>query len=304
MRKADRNKTGVVFNIQKFSINDGPGIRTVVFLKGCPLRCRWCSNPESQLAKVQVLWDTRKCISCHHCIQVCPQKAVSSVNGNIRIHYDLCNGCGVCVKECPGHALEKEGGIRTVKEVIASVKQDMPFYEESGGGMTLSGGEMLAQPDFSSELFLAAKEEGIQTCCETTGMAKPEVFKKVIENIDIMLFDVKHWNAEKHREYTGVTDELPTANLKYALSIGKNVLPRIPVIPGFNDSLNDAEMLSRKLHHVGAERCQLLPFHQFGENKYSMLSRNYAYQNVPALHKEDLQEYLQIFRKNGIDAFF
>lgn len=304
MRKADRNQKGIVFNIQKFSVNDGPGIRTTVFLKGCPLRCRWCSNPESQLTDVQVLWDERKCIGCHHCVQTCPEDAVSCINGNIVVSPRLCTGCGKCIQECPGHALKKEGEVKTVQEVIDIVKQDMPFYEESHGGITLSGGEMLLQPDFSSELFLAAKEEGISTCCETTGQADPEVFRKVIENIDIMLFDVKHWNAEKHQEFTGVTDELPTRNLKYAISIGKNVLPRIPVIPGFNDSLNDAEMLSRKLLDVHAEKCQLLPFHQFGENKYSMLTRKYAYQNVPALHQEDLQDYLNIFRHHGINAFF
>lgn len=304
MKKADRTKTGIIFNIQKFSINDGPGIRTVVFLKGCPLHCHWCSNPESQLAKVQVLWDQRKCINCHHCMDTCPLKAVSLIQGRIAIHPAICDGCGRCGQECPGHALEKEGDIKTVQQVLDIVLQDMPFYEESGGGITLSGGEMLAQPEFASALYLAAKEEGLNTCCETTGQAAPEVFQKVIENIDTIYIDVKHWNAGRHKEYTGVTDDLPAKNLKYAIASGKNVLARIPVIPGFNDSLNDARMLAKKLKEAGADQCQLLPFHQFGENKYHMLNRKYAYENVPALHPEDLQEYLQIFRENGINAYF
>jgi pyruvate formate lyase activating enzyme len=304
-QKADRTCKGLVFNIQKYSVNDGPGIRTTVFLKGCPLHCAWCSNPESQKPVVQVMWDQKKCLQCHHCIETCPTHAISLKEGKI-IHIDssLCNGCRKCVEECPGHALSMEGEIKTVQEVIDIVKQDIPFYEESGGGMTLSGGEMLAQPEFSINLLLAAKEEGIHTACETTGFAKPEVFARVIENIDTIMIDMKHWDPAKHQKYTGVTNDLPYENLRYAVQSGKEVLPRIPVIPGFNDSLEDAQKLSEKLKGAGAEKVQLLPFHQFGENKYHLLDQKYAYENVPALHKEDLQDYLGVFLKNGIHAYF
>ena len=304
MERADRTIQGTVFNIQKFSVNDGPGIRTVVFLKGCPLRCKWCANPESQLTKIQVLWDYKKCIKCRHCIDVCPKQAIRYTDDCIIIDHVKCNSCRQCVMECPQKAVKTEGEIKSVQEVLDIVLQDEVFYEESGGGITLSGGEMLAQPQFSMELLKAAKEEGLHTCCETTGYADPEVFKKIIENVDYVLFDMKHWNADKHKEGTGVTNELPICNMKYANAIGKEVLARIPVIPGFNDSLEDAKQLALLLKETGTKQCQLLPFHQFGENKYALLNKEYAYQNVNALHKEDLQEYLQIFLKQDINAYF
>ncbi len=304
MKKADRSRTGIVFNIQKFSVNDGPGIRTVVFLKGCPLRCRWCSNPESQLVRKQVVWDSKACQHCLHCIDACVNHAVSIHDDHIHIDYSLCRDCGTCVAECPARALQVEGEIKTVQEVIDVVMQDEVFYEESGGGITLSGGEMLAQPEFAIELYRAAKEEGLHTCCETTGFASREVFERVIENIDYMLFDMKHYDPKKHQEGTGVTNDLTAENMKLAIAKGKKVLPRIPVIPGFNDSLQDAQGLALKLQYVGAEECQLLPFHQFGENKYDMLDQEYQYHDVTALHKEEMQDYLQVFLDHGIRAFF
>ncbi len=256
MKKADTTKTGVIFNIQKFSVNDGPGIRTVVFFKGCPLRCRWCANPESQSVKTQILDGVKK------------------------------------------------GEEKSIEDILKVVMQDEVFYEESGGGITLSGGEILAQPDFAAELLLAAKEKGLHTCCETTGFAKPEIFNQVIENVDYVLFDMKHWNSEKHKEGAGVANEQIISNLKHAIEIGKEVLPRIPVIPGFNDSLEDAGKLALLLKEVGADRCQLLPFHQFGENKYHLLDKKYDYEDVPSYHREDLTEYLEEFHKNGMAAFF
>ena len=295
---------GIVFNIQKFSVNDGPGIRTVVFLKGCPLRCKWCANPESQLVRTEIMWDEKKCAGCHHCIEVCPAQAVSLKEGKITIDSSKCDGCGKCFRECPGRALKNEGELKTVEEVMDAVMQDLPFYEESGGGMTLSGGEMLAQPDFAKSLLLAAKENGLHTCCETTGFAKQEVFAEVIESIDAILFDVKHWNTEKHKEGTAVPNEQILANLKYAIDQGKDVLPRIPVIPGFNDSADDAANLARVIREAGGTKCQLLPFHQFGENKYEQLGREYAYKDVTAYHREDLEEYRQTLIANGVDAFF
>ena len=194
--------------------------------------------------------------------------------------------------------------IKSVQQVLDVVLQDLPFYEESGGGLTLSGGEFLMQPTFSKNLLMAAKEEGLHTCCETTGYAKPEIFRKIAEHLDCLLFDMKHWGAQRHLQATGVTNELPLLNMKHAISAGKDVLPRIPVIPGFNDSLTDAEGLSGRLHEVGADRCQLLPFHQFGENKYALLGADYSYRDKPALHKEDLESYCRVFLDHGIQAFF
>ena len=304
MRKADRTKSGIIFNIQKFSVNDGPGIRTTVFFKGCPLHCRWCANPESQLPQVQILWGQKNCINCHHCIKTCPQKAINLTENHIQINSTLCDGCKKCVRECPGKALESEGERKTVEEIIQVVLQDQAFYEESGGGLTISGGELLLQPVFAYELLLAAKEEGIHTCCETTGFANTTTFDQVMEHVDYILFDMKHWNLEEHKKGTGTSNELPLLNMQKAISSGKIVLPRIPVIPGFNDSINDAQAFSNVLHKIGAKTCQLLPFHQFGENKYHLLNLKYDYENYPPLHKEDLCDYLNVFIKNNIHAFF
>lgn len=304
MNKANRNKEGVIFNIQKFSVNDGPGIRTVVFLKGCPLHCAWCANPESQSTKVQILCDYKKCVHCLHCIEVCPKQAINNVNDLIKINHDKCDGCKKCFDECVGHALSFEGETKTVQEVLDVVMQDLPFYEESGGGITLSGGELLAQPEFAYQLLLASKEEGLHTACETTGFASQETFKKVIEPIDYILIDMKHWNSNIHKKYTGVDNKIILENMKCAIEMGKQVLPRTPVIPNFNDSLDDAKNLAEQLNNIGAKKIQLLPFHQFGENKYDLLNKDYIFKDIPALHKEDLIDYQNILIKNGIEAFF
>lgn len=304
MRKANYMQTGVIFNIQKFSINDGPGIRTVVFFKGCPLHCKWCANPESQLAKIQILWDKKKCLHCHHCLEICLQKAIFLKDDNIFIDTNKCTLCKQCINTCPQKALTSEGEIKTVQQVLDIVLQDEVFYEESDGGITLSGGEFLMQTQFAKELLIAAKEKNLHTCCETTGFCTPEKFQHIIQYIDYILFDLKHWNSQKHLEGTGVDNKLILTNMKYAISTGKKVLPRIPVIPKFNDSLEDAKRFCEVLHDVGSNQCQLLPFHQFGENKYYLLNKKYAYENQPALHHEDLQDYLQIFLDNDIHAFF
>ncbi len=304
MRKANYMQTGVIFNIQKFSINDGPGIRTVIFFKGCPLHCKWCANPESQLAKIQILWDKKKCLHCHHCLEICPQKAISLKDNNIFIDTNKCTLCKQCINTCPQKALTSEGKIKTVQQVLDIVLQDEVFYEESDGGITLSGGEFLMQTQFAEELLIATKEKNLHTCCETTGFCTPEKFQHIIQYIDYILFDLKHWNSQKHLEGTGVDNKLILTNMKYAISTGKKVLPRIPVIPKFNNSLEDAKRFCEVLHAVGSNQCQLLPFHQFGENKYHLLNKKYAYENQPALHREDLQDYLQIFLDNDIHAFF
>lgn len=303
MSEVNFEQKGIVFNIQKFSVNDGPGIRTVVFFKGCQLRCKWCSNPESQLPKVQPFWDRQKCDDCRHCLAICLQHAISVEINHIHIHPSLCNACGLCVAECPQKALELQGQEMTVAEVMEVVMQDKVFYEESGGGITLSGGEMLMQPDFALELLKAAHEMGLHTCCETTGYAAAERFEKVMEHVDYILFDLKHWDAKKHQQGTGVSNELPIKNMKATFAKGKTVLPRIPVIPGFNDSLDDAAQLAKLLKAIGVERCQFLPFHQFGENKYDLLDQEYDYHDTPSLHREDLEDYLHVMIGEGIEAF-
>ena len=296
---------GIVFNIQKFSIHDGPGIRTTVFLKGCPLRCKWCANPESQLSQVQILYDKKKCAHCQTCIHVCPNHAISVVDDDhITVNPSNCNGCLSCVKNCPTKALSFEGEIKTVDEVVKTCLQDLDFYEESGGGVTISGGEGMIQPDFVKNLLSKLKEHQIHTAIETTGYINEKLFKELAPMFDLLLFDVKHYDSEKHYEGTHVHNELIIKNLAWAIEHGIDVLPRIPVIPGFNDSLDDAKGIANLLNKVNAKKVQLLPFHQFGENKYHLLGKTYAYENVKALHPEDLIEYQNEFLNAGIECIF
>ena len=292
-----------IFNIQKFSVNDGPGIRTTVFFKGCPLRCRWCSNPESQLTKPQLLWDEAKCCHCRTCVRTCDCTALTFEDGRIIMHPQRCRHCDACLSSCPTGALTKEGRTVTTDEVVTECLKDLPFYEESGGGVTLSGGEALIWPDFCVELLEKLHSHGIHTAIETTGYASAETFRRVAKHLDYILMDMKHYDREKHIAGTGIGNNHILANMKWAIENGKDLLPRIPVIPGFNYSAEDARGFARCLKGVGASRAQLLPFHQFGEKKYRFLTREYAFSGIPNLHPEDLAEMVSVMKEEGIDAF-
>lgn len=296
--------SGIVFNIQKFSLHDGPGIRTTVFLKGCPLKCKWCANPESQEENIQVLYNDANCVHCLACINACPHHAITHLNNRIEINPDLCKGCLSCVGICPKGALKNEGDYKTVEEVIRVCLQDIDFYEESEGGVTISGGEGMSQPLFLKELVKELKNHHIHVAIETTGYIEHELFKDLAGMFDLLLFDVKHYDTNKHYEGTSVHNELIVHNLKWAIENNINVLPRIPVIPDFNASLEDASGLADLLNHVHAKQVQLLPFHQFGENKYKLLNKEYIYKNIKALYPEDLADYKQVFIDKGLHCFF
>lgn len=295
---------GIIFNIQKFSIHDGPGIRTTVFLKGCPLKCKWCSNPESQLEKIQVLYDQSKCIHCQSCVNICPQKAISIINEHIHIDFNNCIGCLECVNNCPAKALSHEGEYKKVSDIVDICLQDKDFYEESGGGITISGGEGMSQPQFLKTLINELKKHDLHIAIETTGHVSSQTVQELASQLDLLLFDVKHYDSKKHYEGTHVYNDQIISNLKWAIENGINVLPRIPVIPDFNDSLEDAKGLANVLISVGAKKVQLLPFHQFGEKKYELLNKEYLFKNKKALHPEELIDYQKIFLDKRIDCFF
>lgn len=295
---------GLIFNIQKFSIHDGPGIRTTIFLKGCPLRCKWCANPESQSANVQILWDQKKCVHCLQCVKSCMYQAISCREGEIHIDEELCQGCLNCVSTCLQSALSNEGETKEIEEIVRIALQDKDFYEESGGGITISGGEGMSQPDFLKELVKELKKHNLHLAIETTGYIPKETFHELAPLFDLLLFDVKHYDTNRHFEGTGVHNEQIINNLKWAFHQGLEILPRIPVIPSFNNSIQDAAGLASLLTEIGLKKVQLLPFHQFGERKYEMMHKEYAYKNVKALQKEDLTEYQNEFIKKGLDCFF
>lgn len=296
---------GIVFNIQKFSIHDGPGVRTTVFLKGCPLRCKWCSNPESQRYEPQVLYHAGECVHCQKCVTSCPEQAISAAeDGSIHIDFARCRGCLTCIRSCPKRALTCEGEAKTVDEVYRVCIQDLDFYEESGGGVTISGGEGMMQPDFVEALLTRLKEKGIHTAIETTGCVQSAVFQRLAPQFDLLLFDVKHWNSQKHRAGAGAGNERIIQNLRWGHGQGLNILPRVPVIPGFNSEPEDGAGIAGLLKDIGFTQVQLLPFHQMGERKYEFLNRAYELTGVNALHPEDLTQYRQIFLDRGIDCFF
>ncbi|WP_297424823.1 glycyl-radical enzyme activating protein [Clostridium sp.] len=297
------NIKACIFNIQKYSIHDGPGIRTVVFFKGCPLSCLWCSNPESQDNKIQIVCDKTKCVQCLHCIDICPNDAISLKNNHIEVSSNKCISCFTCKNSCPNKAFSAEGKFLTLSEVMKDVMKDEMFYEESNGGVTLSGGEVLMQHEFACELLKLLKEKNIHTAIETTGYTSKEIFVQFIENVDLLLFDMKHYDREKHFKATNVYNDLIIENLKLAIDIEKEVIIRIPVIPNINSSLEDAKGFCKLLKSVNAKKVNLLPFHQFGQKKYELLNKSYTFENVKQLHEEDLLEYKNIFIKNGFDCY-
>lgn len=250
--------TGKIFNIQKFSINDGPGIRSVVFFCGCPLACRWCANPESQ-------------------------------NGNALhvLHSD---------------SKDLSGRKYTLEEVLFELEKDRCFYEESGGGITLSGGEALQQRRFAKELLKALRSRGLHCAVETTGYVPEEDFKQFLPLIDLFLFDVKHWNAQRHMQGTGVDNVLILKNLHTVMEYGTPLIARIPVIPNFNFSPEDGRALAKLLRAEHVQEVHLLPFHQFGEKKYKELQLAYEMEGVKQLHSEDLQDYLKLFLDAGLNC--
>lgn len=294
---------GIVFNIQKFSIHDGPGIRTIVFLKGCPLRCLWCSNPESQDPKPVLLFSQKKCISCAICEKVCPLKAISFGDSHYPIiDRSICDGCGKCVQECCTEALYFEGKSQSVEEILFEVNKDRPFYDNSGGGLTLSGGEVLAQPTFAYALLASAKDQGLHTAIETTGFAQPEILLKIVSQVDLVLYDFKHYDSARHKEKTGVDNELILSNLKMLCEQKQPLVVRIPIIPEFNDSLADAAEFGRILSEFKVEEVNLLPFHQMGEHKYNLLDKDYQYHGYKSIREESLIEYRQIMADFDLDV--
>ena len=293
---------GYIFNIQKFCLHDGPGIRTTVFFKGCNLRCGWCANPESQAMEAQITLDQSKCTRCGRCITACSAGARRMQDGLIAVDASACSACGTCMEACAARAIGREGRAMDLEEALAEVMKDKPFYDQSGGGVTFSGGEALLQMEFAGALADALHERGVSVALETAGAIAPEAFGAFLEKLDFVHIDLKHHDDAAHRQGTGVGNEAILENIRALRRSGKPFLVRIPVIPGFNDTLEDARGFAHLLASMDITEVQLLPFHQLGERKYSLLGRDYAFDGVAQLHSEDLSAYIQEFSIHGVQA--
>lgn len=291
-----------IFNIQRSSTHDGPGIRTIISFKGCALRCPWCAKPESQTRPTQLLWDRKKCFYGHLCEIHCPTNSLSFKNDILYFNHETCIMCRDCIAQCPTKALEFAGNIMELDEVMNEILEDKELYEKSGGGVTLSGGEPLDQPEFTAALLKACREESIHTSLETSGYATPLVFSKVSRNVDRLVFDIKHFNNKEHIKYTGVSMGKILENLDSAVSMRIPVTCRIPVIPGINSSQKDAESFVKLLKEHKITTVTLLPFHQLGVKKYEELNLDYIPKDCLSLHSEDLGAYLSVFREAGLNV--
>ncbi len=264
---------GLVFNIQRFSVHDGPGIRTTVFMKGCPLHCRWCSNPESINPYSEVMVSDSRCILCGRCAEVCPQKAIK-LNKIRKIDRLRCDLCLKCADVCPTGAIKTIGQFMTIHEVLSEIMRDELFYQNSGGGVTISGGEPLMQWRFVRNLLKGCQLEGIHTALDTSGYASKAILEEVLEYVDLCLYDIKHTDTESHRRGTGRRSRRIIENF-YLTAKSVRTWLRVPVIPGYNDSEENIVSLIRLAKEGDVEKISLLPYHEYGKTKYKQLGRIY-----------------------------
>ncbi|MBP2655546.1 MAG: glycyl-radical activating family protein [Firmicutes bacterium] len=299
----DYEKKGIVFNIQKFSIHDGPGVRSIVFVKGCTLSCKWCSNPEAQNHQPIVLFNEKSCISCGKCLSACSNNAIDpSIKG--LINRKLCVACGSCATICPAKALTISGKTMSVNEVIQEIKKDAIMYRRSNGGITISGGEPLVQADFVAEILKACKALGWNTAIETTGYADFTQIERVIPYVDTILLDIKNIESEIHQRGTGQANELILANALRLAAMAAKVVVRVPLIPEFNANSRSIHLIAEFAKYMAnVSEIHLLPYHKLGANKYELLGRNYPMDDsleTPA--EEDVAAYKKIVEDHGFSC--
>jgi pyruvate formate lyase activating enzyme len=292
-------KNGMVFDVERYSIHDGPGIRTTVFLKGCPLRCWWCQNPEGQDAKPELVYRKSRCIGCSECIKNCSQKAISLVAPHISINRENCVLCDNCSQVCPSDALSIAGKQMGVKEILEEIEKDMTFYNESGGGVTFSGGEPLLQPDFLNALLTECKEREIHTIVSTCGFAPYEIINRICDKVDLFLYDIKIMDSRKHRKYTGASNEQVLENLRKLAENGSSIVISFPIIPGIND---DEKNVTRTAGFISSlpniKNVNLLPYHRAGIEKYKSLGKSYKLDKIqpPSNQKiRSIKEQMEAF---------
>ena len=303
-QQADLSIQGLLLDIDKFASHDGPGIRTTVFLKGCPVSCVWCHSPESRLNRPELIYQKARCTACWLCLEVCPQQALSkSCSGDKPVAIldrSLCETCGKCVEVCYPGALKIAGSQVTVGALVAQVEKDIPFFRSSGGGVTLSGGEPTQQAKFAYNFLKACREKEIHTALETTGYAKWEVIAALAEVTDLFLFDVKFIDPASHLKFTGVPNKIILNNLQQLAEIGNEIHVRVPCISGVNDSPEQIRAIARFVSGVGLSQMVLLPYNGAAGAKYEWLSREFDLSDRETQSDKYINELADICRREGL----
>lgn len=288
---------GLIWNIQRYCIHDGDGIRTTVFMMGCPLRCMWCSNPEGLVGAIRLKYNADICIGCGKCIEVCPVGANTSKNSRAALDRAKCIVCGKCVNACPVGARSLTGKVVTVAQVMDEVRRDLPFYRRTDGGLTCSGGEALLQVDFLEKLLKAAKNENINTAVETSGAVPWDNFQRILDFTDMFYFDLKCIDSNIHKKITGGDNKQIIANAVKLCAQNKKVVFRLPVIPGLNDYDTNILETARFIKEIKGQKLELLPYHNFGVKKYKLYGTKYLLVGLNPPEKEHLEHLKELASK-------
>ena len=288
---------GIIFDIKRYAINDGPGIRTAVFFKGCPLKCWWCHNPEGQSSLPQLMFRSNRCKTSKDCIEVCPQNAILWDDESIT-NWEACDHCGLCAEVCYAGARELVGHTISVDQLMVEIVRDIPYYDQSGGGVTFTGGEPMFQREFLLEALLACKQQGIHTIVDSSGYAPHDGFKSIYPLVDLFLFDLKMMDGQKHIKYTCVSNDGILDNLKRLSDARAKIIVRIPIIPGINDDIDEIESMASFLEKLPClEGIELMPYHEIGINKYGALGMNYRLMGTKTPADQQIMEIEKVFKK-------
>lgn len=294
----------LLFDIKKFAINDGPGIRITFFFKGCPLSCVWCHNPESISPKVQKLYTKSKCIGAIKCIEVCPNDALTLTREGIITDFSKCKLCGLCAEACPTKAMEMSGYKKDFDEIIEIIENERPFFEESGGGVTFSGGEPLMHSEFLLPLLIELGKRGIHRVIDTCGFVTQKTIEQIKSHTDLFLFDLKHLDSDEHKNFTGQNNEKILSNLKWLSSEGAEIIIRIPLIKGFNADEESIRQMAQFISSLDGKPkpVNLLAYHDIAKMKYEKLGGKYDIVNLSTPSTKELEEYVSIFKTFGLQA--